>query len=61
MPHAPLAPDTLDSTIETLLATAERCRRLANWIIDRQATKALLGLAKECEERAAELRKQTRG
>ena len=57
----PLVPDTLESTIETLLATAGRCRRLAGWIIDRQATKALLQLAEECEEKAEELRKETCG
>ena len=61
MPYAPTAVDTLDSTIETLLATAERCRRLAHWVTDRQATGALLALAEECEERAAELRRQTPG
>ena len=58
MPHAPTIPDTLDSTIETLLATAERCRRLAVWLVDRRTTEALLQLAKECDEKAAELRDQ---
>jgi NTP pyrophosphatase (non-canonical NTP hydrolase) len=57
----PLVPDTLDSTIETLLATAERSRRLAGWTTDRQATRALLQLAEECEEKAEELRKETCG
>jgi len=61
MPNAPTIPDTLDHTTGTLLATADRCRRLAGWIIDRQATEALLQLARECEEEAAELRRQTAG
>jgi hypothetical protein len=43
-------------TITKLLATAERCRRLATWIVDRRACESLLGLAEECEVKAAELR-----
>jgi len=42
-----------------LRSTADRWRRLAGWIIDRQATEALLLLANECDERAAELQNQT--
>ena len=53
--------DSLQSTPERLLDTAERCRRLANSVIDRLTSHRLLEMAKECEERAAELRKQTCG
>jgi hypothetical protein len=51
--------DRFQTTIDTLLDTAERCYRLARGITDRQAIEALLRLAEECEEKAAELRKQT--
>jgi len=44
-----------------LLATAERCYRLARGIADRQAIEALLKVAEECEAQAEELRNQTRG
>ena len=43
-------------TIDTLLATAERCYPLARGITDRQSIEALLRLAEECEARAEELR-----
>lgn len=60
MPYAPpIITDQLQTTMDTLLATAERCYRLARGITDRQAIEALLRLAEECEERAEELRKQT--
>jgi hypothetical protein len=49
----------LKEIADRLLATAERCYRLARGITDRQAIEALLSLAEECEERAEELRKQT--
>lgn len=48
--------DKLRESADTLLATAERCYRLARGITDRQAIEALLKLAEECEQRAAELR-----
>jgi len=48
--------ERLHETAYTLLATAERCRRLATWITDRQAIEALLRLAEECEQRAEKLR-----
>jgi hypothetical protein len=44
--------------VDTLLLTAERCRRLVTWITDRQAIEALLRLAEECEARAEDLRQQ---
>jgi hypothetical protein len=43
--------------IEALLATAERCRRLAASITDRQTVERLLEMARECEERAAAIRR----
>jgi len=55
MPDAP-TPEQLQRTIDTLLATAERCYRLARRITDRQAMEALLRLAEECEARSEELR-----
>ena len=59
MRHAPPTTDRLETAADRLLETAERCYRLARGITDRQAIEALLQLAEECEERAAELRKQT--
>ena len=60
MPYTGLpTPEQLQATIDRLLETAERCYRLARGITDRQAIEALLRLAEECEERAAELREQT--
>ena len=57
MPHAPALPtDRLNETAEKLLTTAERCRRLSAWIIDRRASEALLQLAGECEAQVEELR-----
>jgi len=55
MPDAP-TPEQLQRTIDTLLATAERCYRLARRITDRQAMEAPLRLAEECEARSEELR-----
>jgi len=57
MPDEP-TPEQWQRTIDTLLATAERCYRLAR-DIDRQTTEVLLLLANECDERAAELQNQT--
>ena len=48
--------ERFSETVDTLLLTAERCRRLVTWITDRQAIEALLHLAEECEARAEELR-----
>jgi len=60
MPLAPpTATDKLNDTPDKLRSTADRCRRLAGWIIDRQTTEVLLLLANECDERAAELQNQT--
>jgi hypothetical protein len=59
MAETPVPPnERLRETAEGLLATAERCYRLARGTTDRQAIEALLRLAEECEERAAELRRQ---
>jgi hypothetical protein len=49
--------DRLEETADKLLATAERCYRLAGGITDRQAIVALWQLAEECEERAAAIRR----
>src|SRR5262249_10515408 len=56
MPHTAPPPDRLSETTDNLLATAERCRRLSTWIIDRRASEALLQLAGECEAQVEELR-----
>ena len=53
----PEAPERLLETADTLLATAERCYRMAGGIIDRQAIVALWQLAEEYEERAAAIRR----
>jgi hypothetical protein len=48
----------LQDAINKLLETAQRCRRLAGGITDRATHERMLEMAKECEERAAELRDQ---
>jgi hypothetical protein len=45
----------LQPTITRLLETAERYRRIATCITDRQTCDRLLEMAKECEGRASEL------
>jgi hypothetical protein len=50
-------PERLLETADTLLATAERCYRLARWITDRPAIEALLEMARECEAKAEALRR----
>jgi hypothetical protein len=52
-------PEQLQSTIDRLLETAERCYRLARGITDRQAVEGLVPLAEECEQRAEELQQET--
>jgi hypothetical protein len=50
-----LPSDTTDSaqdSVENLLETADRCRRLARDLTDRQTVERLLEMARECEERA---------
>ena len=47
MPDEP-TPEQWQRTIDTLLATAERCYRLARGITDRQSIEALLKVAEEC-------------
>jgi hypothetical protein len=49
------------AAINKLLEMAKRCQRLANDLIDRQTREWLLEMAKEYEEKAAELQKQTSG
>jgi len=49
----------LQTTIDRLLETAERCYRLARGITDREAIEALLRLAEECEQQAEELRQHS--
>jgi hypothetical protein len=56
----PPPPEQLQTTIDRLLETADRCYRLARGITDRQAIEALLRLAEECE-RAEELRQHSEG
>jgi hypothetical protein len=51
MPDEPLA----QAAINKLLETADRCRRIATSITDRQTCDRLLEMAKECEGRASEL------
>jgi len=50
MSDPPPCPERLQGTIAALLATAERCRRLAASITDRQTVERLLEMARECEE-----------
>jgi hypothetical protein len=49
----------VQGTLADLLANAERCQRLAANIIDPMTKERLLEMARECEERAEALRKQT--
>jgi hypothetical protein len=60
MSDPPERADKVQETIGTLLATTERCRRLAASITDRQTVESLLQIAQECEERAAALREGSR-
>jgi len=55
MPFTGPTPDRLQTTINKLLATAERCRRLAAFVTDREACGRLLELAQESEEQAGAL------
>jgi len=48
MPDEPS--EELQRTVETLLATAERCYRLARGLTNQQAIEVLLRLAEECEQ-----------
>jgi hypothetical protein len=48
-------PDRVQTTINKLLATAERCRRLAPFVTDRETCGRLLELARESEEEAGAL------
>src|SRR5438105_10987296 len=45
-----------EGTIEWLLALAERCRRLAASIADRQTSQGILEVAETCDAVVAELR-----
>ena len=55
MPFTGPTPDRLQTTINKLLATAERCRRLAAFVTDRETCGRLLELAQESEEQAGAL------
>jgi hypothetical protein len=57
MSDPPHQQDRLQETAEKLLATAERCFRLAMSITDRKTIERLLEMARECEERAAAIRR----
>ena len=48
------------ATITRLFETAERCRRIAASITDRQTSERLMEMAKESEARALELRGKRR-
>jgi hypothetical protein len=56
MTDKPERPDGQDS-IDALLATADRCYRLAASITDRSTVERLLEMARECEELAAGIRR----
>src|SRR5262249_32318436 len=49
------------AAINKLLESAQRCRRIAGGITDRLTRERLLEMAKECEDKAVELRRQTCG
>ena len=49
--------DSAQETVENLLHTADRCRRLAGDLTDMQTIERLLEMARECEVRAAALRR----
>ena len=51
----------LQDAINKLLESAQRCRRIAGSITDRLTRDLLLEMAKECEDKAEGLRKQTCG
>jgi hypothetical protein len=55
MPDKPTTPARSQERIDDLRQSAERCRRLAASITDRQTYERLLEMAKECEERAEAL------
>jgi hypothetical protein len=57
MPDAPELSEKLQETADKLLASAERCYRLARGITDRQAITALLQLGEECEQRAEAIKR----
>ena len=51
--------DSAQGSVENLLDTADRCRRLATWLTDRKTAERLFEMARECEERAAVVRRGT--
>ena len=59
MSDAPELSDRLQETADKLLATAERCYRLARGITDRRAIEALLQLGEECEAQTKAIRRGT--
>jgi hypothetical protein len=52
-----LPTDSEQETVVNLLDTADRCRRLACDLTDMQTIERLLEMARECEERAAGIRR----
>jgi len=59
MPSADPTPEQLQTAIDRLLETAERCYRLARGVTDRQTIDAMVRIAEECEERAGDLRQHS--
>jgi len=53
-------PERVQTTINKLLATAERCRRLAPFVTDRETCGRLLDLARESEVEADALQQAVR-
>ena len=57
MSDLPHCPTKSQDSIDALLAMADRCNRLAMGITDRQTVERLLEMAKDCEEKAAAIRR----
>jgi hypothetical protein len=57
MSDPPHRQERFEETADKLLATAERCFRLAMQITDRNTIERLLEVARECEEKAAAIRR----
>ena len=57
MSDPPERADKVQDRVDALLATADRCYRLATGIMDPTTIERLLEMAKECEARAAALKR----
>jgi len=55
MSDPPARADKAQDRADELLASADRCRRLATWLNDRVTIDRLLEMARKCEARAAAL------